>query len=63
MVLTYQCERRETPWVLDNLNKFILPAEERKDLLPVYSFNAQGLWITKQQGTCKKVGNKERSSL
>ncbi|MEO1926501.1 MAG: transglutaminase-like cysteine peptidase [Gammaproteobacteria bacterium] len=63
MVLTYQCERRETPWVLDNLNKFILPADERKDLLPVYSFNAQGLWIAKQQGTGKKVGNKERSSL
>ena len=63
MVLTYQCERGNVPLVLDNLNKFILPAEQRKDLLPVYSFNAQGLWIAKQKGLGKKVGNKERSSL
>jgi len=63
MVLTYQCERKDIPLVLDNLNKFILPAEQRKDLLPVYSFNAQGLWIAKQKGMGKKVGNKERSGL
>jgi predicted transglutaminase-like cysteine proteinase len=63
MVLTYQCERRDIPLVLDNLNKYILPAQQRKDLLPVYSFNAQGLWIAKQKGMGKKVGNKDRSSL
>jgi len=63
MVLTYQCERGDTPLVLDNLNKFILPAEQRNDLVPVYSFNAQGLWIAKRKGVGKKVGNKERSGL
>ena len=63
MVLTYQCERGDTPLVLDNLNKFILPAVQRKDLLPIYSFNAQGLWLAKQKGMGKKVGNKERLSL
>ena len=63
MVLTYQCQRSDYPLVLDNLNTLILPAEQRKDLLPVYSFNIQGLWIAKQRGMGKKVGNKERSSL
>ncbi|MCK5829235.1 MAG: transglutaminase-like cysteine peptidase [Methylococcales bacterium] len=63
MVLTYQCRRSDRPLVLDNLNTSILPAEQRKDLLPVYSFNVQGLWIAKQRGMGQKVGNKERSSL
>ena len=63
MVLTYQCERGDIPLVLDNLNKLILPANQRKDLLPVYSFNAQGLWIAKQKGMGQKVGKKERNSL
>lgn len=63
MVLTYQCIREETPLVLDNLNKLILPAYQRLDLLPVYSFNTEGLWIAKQKGMGKKVGNQKRSSL
>lgn len=63
MVLTYQCERGDTPLVMDNLNRQILPANQRNDLSPVYSFNAQGLWIAKQKGMGKKVGKKERNSL
>ena len=40
-----------------------MPAEQRDDLVPVYSFNAQGLWIAKRRGMGKKVGSKERSGL
>ena len=63
MVLTYQCQPGDIPFVLDNLTELILPADQRTDLLPVYSFNAKGLWIAKQKGMGKKVGNKERNSL
>lgn len=63
MVLTYQCQPGDTPLVLDNLIENILPAEQRTDLLPVYSFNAKGLWIAKQKGMGKRVGNKEQSSV
>jgi predicted transglutaminase-like cysteine proteinase len=60
MVLTYQCVREDQPLVLDNLNKQILPAEQREDLIPVYSFNAKGLWIAKQRGMGQQVGGVEK---
>lgn len=50
MVLTYYREQGRPPLVLDNLTNRILPANERKDLVPVYSFNGDGLWKAKQQG-------------
>ncbi|MBD9484675.1 transglutaminase-like cysteine peptidase [Pseudomonas sp. PDM14] len=45
MVLTYYAEPGAPPLVLDNLIGEIRPAAERKDLLPVYSFNAEGLYL------------------
>lgn len=45
MVLTYYAEPGSPPLVLDNLIGEIRPAAERKDLLPVYSFNAEGLYL------------------
>lgn len=63
MVLSYQCDWGETGLVLDNIIPVIMPATERTDLLPVYSFNAHGLWIAKQQGMGRQVGSSERLSL
>ncbi|KRW62234.1 cysteine protease LapG [Pseudomonas sp. TTU2014-080ASC] len=45
MVLTYYATPTSEPLVLDNLINDILPASQRKDLLPVYSFNAEGLYL------------------
>ena len=38
------------PLVLDNLIGEIRPASQRKDLLPVYAFNAEGLYLPGQSG-------------
>ena len=44
MVLAYYPTPDAVPLVLDNLQPDIHPAGERPDLLPVFSFNAEGLW-------------------
>ena len=63
MVLTYSETKRSVPLVLDNINKKILPANKRKDLKPVYSFNGEGLWLQKQKKLGKKVGKSSRIRL
>lgn len=45
MVLTYYASPGAEPLVLDNLINDIRPASKRKDLLPVYAFNAEGLYL------------------
>lgn len=45
MVLTYYSSPSAVPLVLDNLIGEIRPASQRKDLLPVYAFNAEGLYL------------------
>ncbi len=50
MVLTYYKKTTSIPLVLDNINKKILPATLRNDLIPVYSFNGDSLYLAKQQG-------------
>lgn len=45
MVLTYYSSPSAVPLVLDNLISEIRPASQRKDLLPVYAFNAEGLYL------------------
>ncbi|MFT7234543.1 MAG: putative transglutaminase-like cysteine proteinase [Methylophagaceae bacterium] len=47
MVLTYFKNKRAIPLVLDNLIIEIKYATQRTDLIPVYSFNGAGLWLTK----------------
>lgn len=47
MVLAYYATPTADPLVLDNLNPQILPASQRSDLSPIFSFNSAGLW----QGT------------
>ncbi|MEW8030142.1 MAG: transglutaminase-like cysteine peptidase, partial [Candidatus Thiodiazotropha sp.] len=63
MVLTYYPEPSSIPKVLDNLNPQLLSASNRLDLMPVYSFNADGLWLAKSLGRGKKVGSSTRLSL
>lgn len=45
MVLSYFPTPSSIPLILDNYNPYILRASERKDLLPVYSFNAKSLFL------------------
>lgn len=45
MVLSYYPTPLGEPLILDNLVRQIRPATQRSDLLPVYSFNSQGLWL------------------
>jgi len=44
MVLAYYPTPDSEPYILDNLNGKLVPASERKDLEPVYSFNDDDLW-------------------
>lgn len=60
MVLTYYVSPTAEPLVLDNLIGDIRPASQRKDLLPVYAFNAEGLYLPgagggKRSGDAKKL--------
>jgi len=55
MVLTYFETPKSIPLVLDNINKRILKATKRKDLVPIYSFNGDGLWLAKQRGKGRQV--------
>lgn len=47
MVLAYYPSPNAQPLILDNLNSQILPAAARRDLLPVYAFNGQGIYLAK----------------
>ncbi|EEF79216.1 hypothetical protein MDMS009_1803 [Methylophaga thiooxydans DMS010] len=63
MVVSYYDNPKVTPLVLDNLNTQILPATQRDDLYPVYSFNGKGLWVNKKQQSDQFVDSSERISL
>lgn len=45
MVLGYYETPNSEPLVLDNLMGSIVPASQRRDLTPVFSFNAQGIYV------------------
>ena len=63
MVLTYFASPGAEPLVLDNLSVRIQPARQRTDLIPVYSFNGEGLWLAKKRGFGHQVGGAERVGL
>ena len=54
MVLAYYPTPSAEPLILDNINKTILPASKRPDLLPIYSFNGDGLWLAKSRAQAVK---------
>ena len=62
MVLSFYTEPTADPLILDSLVKEILFASERTDLIPIYSFNGQGLWLAKKQSS-DRLGGSERLSL
>jgi predicted transglutaminase-like cysteine proteinase len=44
MVLAYYAQPNAEPLILDNLITDMRPASRRPDLVPVFSFNSEGLW-------------------
>ncbi|WP_348703009.1 transglutaminase-like cysteine peptidase [uncultured Neptuniibacter sp.] len=60
MVLTYYPSPKTTPLILDNINGTILPASKRPDLLHVYSFNGDKLWLSKMGRRTTLVGTSDR---
>ncbi|NQZ94236.1 MAG: transglutaminase-like cysteine peptidase [Moritella sp.] len=63
MVVAYYPTPSSVPLLLDNLDSEIKPATERPDLLPIYSFNANKLWLMKQKGQEQLAGNASKLSL
>lgn len=57
MVLAYYPTPTATPLILDNLDKRIRPATERTDLRPVYSFNAQDMWLARSRTEQLRAGS------
>lgn len=57
MVVAYYPDGSGEPLILDNLNPRILPASQRRDLIPVFSFNSAGLWV---RGQDKAVGSAKK---
>jgi predicted transglutaminase-like cysteine proteinase len=45
MVLAWYATPGSIPLILDNANAQILPASQRRDLRPVFSFTSDALWI------------------
>lgn len=60
MVLTYYSSPRAEPVILDNLIPQIKKASKRKDLLHVYSFNGDNLWVSKKGRRANLVGSSDR---
>jgi predicted transglutaminase-like cysteine proteinase len=47
MVLAYYPTPNAEPLILDNIKQTIMRASERTDLLPIYGFNGDGIWLAK----------------
>ncbi len=60
MVLSYFANPGEEPLILDNLISEIRPASSRKDLVSVYNFNGDGLWLSRQRGEGVRVGESNK---
>lgn len=51
MVLGYYDTPGAQPLILDSLIAEVLPARERTDLIPVFSFNSSGIWSPGQENS------------
>lgn len=57
MVLGYYSSPNAVPLVLDNLASGIRPATQRRDLVPVFSFNTNGVYVDgKQASPVERIG-------
>lgn len=63
MVLAYYDTPNSIPLILDNINGKIKIATQRTDLVPVYSFNGDSLYLAKQEGLGQAIpgGNKKQN--
>lgn len=48
MVLAYYATPDAEPLILDNLDENVRPASQRNDLVPVYSFNDDQVWLAQK---------------
>jgi predicted transglutaminase-like cysteine proteinase len=60
MVLAYFPRGGAVPLILDNLQERIVPAAERADLIPIYSFNDDFLQMGLGDQPSKKIGDADR---
>ena len=60
MVIVYYSNPGAEPLILDNLVNTINPASERRDLLPIFTFNGAGLWLAHDRGQGKLAGKSSR---
>ena len=63
MVLAYYSSPMAEPIILDNLNPELLPASKRPDLQPVYSFNAEELWLARSRNEQLRAGSPDQLGL
>jgi len=63
MVLAYYSSPNTEPLILDNLTMDIKAGSQREDLFPIYSFNGDGVWLSKEKGLNKRVGHSDRLNL
>ncbi len=63
MILAYYPGVNDEPLILDNLIDDIRPGGQRPDLVPVYSFNGDGLWMAVERGKGRRVGGPAGISL
>ena len=62
MVLSFYREPTAEPLILDSLVHGILSSSERPDLIPIYSFNGNGYWLTRKQSS-ELLGGADQLSL
>jgi len=60
MVMVYYPSPGAEPLILDSLVDSIKPASERRDLLPIFTFNGAGLWLAHDRGQGKLAGKSSR---
>jgi len=53
MVLTYYESPGAEPYILDNIRGEIVLASKREDLVPVYSFDGESIWLAQGRGQLK----------
>ncbi len=62
MVLAWYETPAADPLILDNIEPRILPASQRLDLIPVYSFNGSDLWLARNRREQIRSGEAESLS-
>lgn len=57
MVLAWYESPDSDPLILDNIEPRIMPASQRPDLIPVYSFNGSDLWLARSWSEQIRAGD------